>query len=1063
MSHRLFKKLHRQVSFLLILLFLFESLLFKAGEEFIFAAENTDVIEITSEDDLLELSEKAGDGTYTVGKVFRLKKDLDLTGMDFFPVQAFAGTFDGEGHTIRGFYFVGDMSGGGFFRTVIEGAEIRNLKLEVELQPNGSMKNIGGITGINEGVIRNCSVKGHILGMEATGGIAGRNTKTGVIENSLNEANMRGMRRTGGIAGFNEGLIESCENKGDINADSVTAWEIDDIRKEAEEQLDMDEDEDSGGKENENMDKIILDNVDLMYDDLSDVKNDDQVVNYTGGIAGVNSGEIRGCKNSGSVGYQHLGYKSGGIAGYDRGLIDGCLNSGKISGRKSTGGIAGQFEPYVKEEFTEDSLGKADKEADVLIGLITALQSEFKTEDDNIQEKIDGIRSRADDLRGSIHGYKDYYRGKDDAMEADLRSHTNSIRDIINDLDINIKTGKANDAIKTLRSDFDELDKLMRAAEKAASSGVIVDMSDYISKVRTLSKDMDKQADTLLEVTQGAGKEYNEARKSASKLRDENNSLDDFLRKAYDSYKIDLRSTDDDITNQIDTIAECMDNLSDALKNADGVVRNKMDGITDSLSNLSVEINDGFEEVRNELTRLRNTEDLNDIFDDISDDPDRSPAKGRITNCENTGIIETDINGGGIAGMVDTDFDLQSDFEVDSKGDYSMNRTKTKRASITGCINRGPVLVKNECAGGIAGSMDIGAVIDSLNFGSVETEKGDYSGGIAGKSGFMIRDSFSMGQVSGNRYVGGIAGRGVKIIDNKALVSIPDGVKEKYGSIAGDTDLDDRTVSGNYFVENPVGAVNGLTFDDEAKAVSFEEFIKLPGVPEESRNMTVTFVSLGEVVKTIKVPFGGAVTEDEYPVAPAKNDMFGVWEEKDLSDIRQNTVVNAVYVPYLTTVASKEPFPVMLITGQFHKDAYISYEKTDLEGRQYSLPEGYEKALDEYDFRIETAYPMGDTVAHVRLLADDYGKKDSAALINDDGSITLLNTSRDGRYLVFDCPEDNEQGSFCILKKEEDPRQRGFKVVVISLILLVLLIQLIRTGRCHRALRRILKMKSGSK
>ena len=153
MSHRLFKKLHRQVSFLLILLFLFESLLFKAGEEFIFAAENTDVIEITSEDDLLELSEKAGDGTYTVGKVFRLKKDLDLTGMDFFPVQAFAGTFDGEGHTIRGFYFVGDMSGGGFFRTVIEGAEIRNLKLDVELQPNGSMKNIGGITGINEGVI----------------------------------------------------------------------------------------------------------------------------------------------------------------------------------------------------------------------------------------------------------------------------------------------------------------------------------------------------------------------------------------------------------------------------------------------------------------------------------------------------------------------------------------------------------------------------------------------------------------------------------------------------------------------------------------------------------------------------------------------------------------------------------------------------------------------------------------------------------------------------------------------------------------------------------------------
>ncbi|MCR4590971.1 MAG: hypothetical protein K5668_09140 [Lachnospiraceae bacterium] len=1059
MSHSRVQKLYRHASRLLILLFLFESLFFKVGEEFIFAAGTSGRIEITSNEDLIRLSEKAGDGTYTAGKSFYLTKDLDLNGVKFQPIQVFSGSFDGGGHVIRGFSFEGNISGGGLFRAILEGAEVKDLTVETEMQPRGDMNNIGGIAGINQGVIRNCMVKGHILGMEAVGGIAGRNTETGLIAGCVNKAFIHGMRRTGGIAGFNEGSVESCENNGDINSDRYTAWEIDDNRTKAEDERLIETGEEGDTGENRNLDKAIPDSIELLYNDLTDALSNDQEVNYTGGVAGVNAGEIKNCKNSGIVGYEHLGYKSGGICGYDRGIIDNCVNSGNIYGRKTTGGIVGQFEPFVQDEFEEDSLGKADKEADVLVDLITALQSEFKTEDDNIQEKIDGIRSRADDLRGSIHGYKDYYRGKDDVMEADLRSHTNSIRDIINDLDINIKNKKANEAIKAMRSDFDDLDNLMHAAEKAASSGVAVDISAYISKLRTINKDIDKQSDTLLEITQGAGKEYNEARKASNKLRDETNSLDDFLRSAYDSYKTDLRSTDDDITNQIDTIAECMDILSDALKNADGVVRKKMDGITTSLSRLSVDINDGMGEVREELTRLKNTKDLDDIFDDISDDSDSTPAKGRITSCENTGRIMTDINGGGIAGMVDTDFDLQSDFSVDKEGDYSMNRTKTKRAVINGCRNSGNVIVKNEYAGGIAGNMDIGAVVASCNFGAVETEKGDYAGGIAGKSGYMIRDSFSMGQVSGNRYVGGIAGYGTGLVDNKALVSIQEGVEEKFGAIAGDTDLTEKTVSGNYFVSDSVGAINGLTFDDEAKAVSFEEFIRLPGVPAESSKMTVTFVSRGETLKTILVPYGGSVQPEEYPELPEDDEMFGAWEDKDLSDVRQNTVVNAVYISYVTTVASGEHFPVLLITGCFHEDTSVNYEKEDITGKGYTLPEGYESVLAKYDFRIVTDYPLGDKEAKIRLLADDYDKKDTAALMNKDGSFEILNTVRDGRYMIFTCPRENEGGSFYILKGNLDPRQIAFFVVVGGVILLLLAIRFIRTGRCHRALRRILRSK----
>ncbi len=1039
-------KFHRRISVLIFLVMLIEMLVLRAGTEgSVFAAENDEVVEISSAEDFQSFAEKAGDDTYTAGKCFVLTRDLYFSGRNIRPVQVFAGTFDGRGHMIEGYSFSGRNSGTGLFRTILRGGEVKDLKLSITFYSEGEMRNIGGIAGVNQGVIRNCSVDGYILGLEAVGGIAGRNAESGLITGCVNSASVHGMRRTGGIAGFNEGIIESCSNKGEINTGSKTAWEINDKRenekedsKEGEEIIDDDEVMDSAIP-----DSIIPDNSETTLNNIRDLITNDKSVNYTGGIAGANSGEVRKCRNSGTVGYKHLGYKTGGIVGYQRGILDSSDNSGTIYGRKNTGGIAGQFEPFEKDEFFEDSFSRADKESDILVGLIDQLQNELKGEDDNIQARIDDIRRNADDLRGSISEYKDYYRGKDDVMEADMRSHTDSIRNIVNDLDINMKPAKTEDILENIQIDVDGIHRLMSGAEKAAASGVIVDVGSYIADIRSIVKDIDKQTVAMLEQAQNAGKEYNEFRKSASKLRNESNAMDDFLRNAYDSYKIDLRSTDNDLTNKTDTIADNMDALSDALKSGDRVVRNKMDGITASLKRLSSNINEGMDEVRSEIDRYRNTKHVNDIFDDISDDTDKSPSKGRITGCRNTGSIITDINGGGIAGMVDTDIDLQSDFDVDSEGDYSMKRSRTKRATIIGCRNDGAVIVKNDCAGGIAGSMDTGAVISSINFGPVETEEGNYTGGIVGKSGYMIRDSFSMSQVSGNEYVGGIAGYGVNIIDNKALSTISKGVKERSGAIAGDVDEKEKTVSGNIYVDDSLGAVNGLTFENEARAVSFEEFITLPGVPDEGKTMTVTFMSGGEVLKTMEVPYGSSLSKDDYPDLPDDENGFGIWEGEALTDIRQNTVINSGYVSYSTTVASREPFPVMLLSGKFYKNAYVRYEKNDAD------PSG--KYIAKYSFNIVSDYYSNENKVYVRLLSDDLGKNDSAAMMKTDGSFMKLPTSRDGRYMVFPYSLLDQGGEFYILKGERDHKRiiiyHVIGGVIVLLIILILLNSKKRSGK----------------
>ncbi len=1020
-------------------------------KETVYGAENTEVVIIKSVDDFISLAEKSGDDSHTRDKVFKLDRDLDLTGRDVSPIQTFCGSFDGQGHTISGFYYDGMLSGMGLFRTISDSGEVRDLSIKVNMVPNGNMKNIGGIAGVNYGVIRNCTVEGKILGLEAVGAIAGRNTENGVISSCKNKAEVIGMRRTGGIAGYNEGLIDSCENTGEVNAGSRTAWELKDERKKAEEEERLaNDDEEDDGSDDENLDKLIPDEVDIGYDDIIEAVMNEQEVNYTGGIAGVNSGSVVGCSNSAKIGYRHLGYKTGGIVGYERGILDNCKNSGTIYGRKNTGGIAGQLEPYVRDTFSEDSFKKAQEESDKLVGLITALQGELKNEDDNIQQRIDSIRGSADNLRGSISSYKDYYRGKDDAMEADMREHTNAIRDTINRIDPKFKTKKAGDSITALQGDMEKIEDLMKAAEKAAASGVPIDMTGYIGSVKGISSDIKSQTNTLLELAQNAGKEYNELKDDLSTLRDKNNYFDNFLRKAYDSYKIDLRSTDDDLTSQIDTIADEMDYLNDTLKSSDKVVRSRMDKIIESTRVLTDEVNDGFDELTGEIERMRNTKDLNDIFDDISDTSDTKASRGKITSCENKGDVITDINGGGIAGMADTDADLQSDFKVESTGDVSLKREKTKLATITGCINRGAVTVKNNCAGGIAGSMDIGAVERSINFGPVYSTEGDYAGGITGKSGFMIRDSFSMAAVSANQYAGGIAGYGRSLCDNKTLSSIH-GVKERYGAVAGDVDReeDTATVSGNIFVDDDLGAIDGLTFMNEATAVTYNEFIGLSGIPREAKSMTVSFMADGEIIKSMEVPYGGSVSIDDYPEIPDKDDKFGIWENIDLSDVKQNTVINASYFSYVTTIASNEAFPVFLVSGKFFKGAFVDYTRTDIDDEDKdvnSMPEGYIKPLSKYTFKIHYGYQKGakDTDTSIRLLADDYGKTDTAAIRSDDGKYTVINTVRDGRYLVFpfDCKE--ARGEFYILKAAPDRRIMIFVVSGICIIALIILIQLIR-------------------
>ena len=76
------------------------------------------------------------------------------------------------------------------------------------------------------------------------------------------------------------------------------------------------------------------------------------------------------------------------------------------------------------------------------------------------------------------------------------------------------------------------------------------------------------------------------------------------------------------------------------------------------------------------------------------------------------------------------------------------------------------------------------------------------------------------------------------------------------------------------------------------------------GVPEELLHLTLRFVARGKVLKRQKFGYGDSFTADDFPEAPKKDGCYADWNVTDLSDLRFDTTVTAVYRPYVTALAA---------------------------------------------------------------------------------------------------------------------------------------------------------------
>ena len=428
------------------------------------AEDSLNVIEISRVNELIEFANKCKYDSYSKDKIVKLTADIDVSGSDFKGISYFAGTFDGGSHIISGFNVDYKGSDFGFFRYIAESGFITNLNISGSINVTGSQKNIGGIAGVNKGVINESSFSGKVNASTATGAIAGYNHENAKIVSCTSDADILATNQTGGIAGVNDGLISSCTSKSRINTQELDTT------------LDI------GGVDvgTLNLTQNVIDRNDM------------------GGIAGESTGIISDCVNYGKIGFAHTGYNVGGIAGKQSGKVITCSNEGEIYGRKDVGGIVGQAEPDIESEYLNDRVDDVQSSIDIINSTLNNMSSsmnnassdvksyteniidQYKELLDKLQDKLNGnndndekIEDFVDDISKDIENstVADDIHGVADTVDSEIRT----IADSIERISAQIKNigNTVTETMDVVTSDDDYIEDISYADSAQNSDGVI--------------------------------------------------------------------------------------------------------------------------------------------------------------------------------------------------------------------------------------------------------------------------------------------------------------------------------------------------------------------------------------------------------------------------------------------------------------------------------------------------------------------------------------------------------------------------------------------------------------
>ena len=729
-------------------------------------------------------------------------------------------------------------------------------------------------------VVRELKVSGSVDPSGAAimvGGIAGENH--GTIENCSFYGNVSGSASVGGIAGVNAltGTVKNCRTEGAVFGENMTGGIVG---------YNLGIVEACVNKAYVNIFSVdpAMDIEDINFSFLLDMSkitslDTSTAAMDTGGIAGYSSGIIRSCENTSTIGYQHIGYNVGGIVGRSCGFIADCRNSAEIYGRKDVGGIAGQMEPYIALNLSKSTLATLQNQLDELNAMVDTAIADAEGSSAVVTNRLNKIADYTDSAAdaasnitttGSIQSNITGGAGTDNGGNITVTPPQIEVGGgIENGGNVNVEIAPPSAGGET--GSYVEGEFYGGLTEGGVQGG--------------LSAGMGGQADanTQIEVNTNLG---------------------------------GLTSSVNGLTGQIRLLSS------------------EMQGATGALAADLQAINDQIDAISTTLTEAMQEPEQSDVVSDTSLVDVDSVTSGKAKACANTGTIYGDINVGGICGSMSVEYELDPEDDVSSEMSGDQRRSYELKAIIQSCVNEGTVTAKRSYVGGICGRMDLGLITAAESYGPTESENGDYVGGVAGITGGTIQNCYAKCTLRGGQYIGGIVGSGIAEASSgsastvsgcRSMVSIPE-CKQYIGAVSG---VDTGIFIENIFVSEALAGINGLSFSGRAEPVTYE--VLTDGeVPEAFCVLSLDFVVDGTIVKSIPFQYGDTLSDTVYPELPVKEGHYACWDKTELTALKGDTVVTAVYTPYVSTLRStdtrSEGKAVFLVEGQFDDSAKVSME-----------------------------------------------------------------------------------------------------------------------------------------
>lgn len=1094
------------------------AMIFNLFVPFAFAEGDKAYIYLSSAADLVELANNCMIDSYSTGRTVVMKQDIDLSGTEFNSIGYFNGTFDGAGYTISGLTLEVSDPERGFIGIIGKDGKVKNLNIKADIKEHTEKKNdkklkiidsiaeevapaaerlvdspsgiytIGGICGINKGLISGCTFTGTVKADRNIGGICGINENTGRIEASANKGAITGNENTGGVCGKNSGVLKWCTNEGKINSEP------------------------------------------------------NETAKNTGGIAGTSDGAILQSKNNGVIGYPNTGTNTGGIVGSQSGFVSECENKAQIYGKKETGGICGRFEPYINIDFKQDELGKKlDEQKAQLKSDLNSIHSDIKNDAQKVRDNYNALRNGlfpelrngaglldllggGSSVGGSLQTIADSLAALNNALggqveSVDLSGGMDSLKNLVDSTDSTVARLADNmDTISSsLESSNTEIDALVQELSKAVADGN-TDRSDLTD---TITKKI-KELDTSLNMDLGgvdvggidiSGIDLSETDYQLSRaieeiselLGDDIADLFDPLLKISDAIK-DVIKKLNDRHQAIEDAKKKLEELLEQLKQNVPTLppkgtpkptnqpsettlplvteQPKKKSLKDLVSKLETTAYAEDGEDKNDKTTLQRLADM-DIHD--MDIPVTRKIAGEefdsalIKYCINSGPVNGVSDAGGIAGAVG--FEIAINDNVNKNGRISLNPSTAIKAVIGTCINEGTITAKNTTAGGITGFSDLGSVKESLNTGDITVTEGSYAGGITGYHLNNITRCISTGDLSATSDIGGIVGKGTNIEGSYALArTTSEG--ERCGAIAGSSS---GTIKYNYFLKEKLGGINGVDYKEKAQGVSKEVLAQNGTISNELKGFSkdhyaasegdlympqlkaftentaeslgnalkaksadaaqfkfkATFILNGKEIKTVKLNYGDTIPENEIPVLDKRKGQYGVWDKDTKQEIVRNTVFTAVYSQSTSALSYGGEPPVLLTEGNFSPSAVL--EVKELNAKSIVNDKVYEPKCG-YQIKItEGEKEYSDTIT-VRV-RDNNGKNTKIGII-ENGAVVVTDAERDGSYIKF---EMTKPGEFIVLRQKNSVIALCMMIAG-GLILILLLLTLIKKRKKRKQL-----------